>query len=193
MDIRVEYSGAACVFLALLCLLLPLDWLLAALTAAAFHELCHVMAIFLAGGSVHSLQIGPEGALMEASAMEPWRELACVLAGPLGSFSLLLLSEFVPKIGLCGFVQGSFNLIPLYPLDGGRALSCAMEALFLPDTAQRICSAVKWAVVILASAAGFWGTFVVKMGIMPLLLAVFFLSRALPGKIPCKAGKLGVQ
>lgn len=193
MDIRVEYSGTACVFLALLCLVLPLDWLLAALTAAVFHELCHVIAVIFTGGNIYSLRIDTNGAVMEASMMEPWQELVCILAGPAGSLSLLALSKYIPKTALCGLVQGLFNLIPVSPLDGGRALKCMTGMLFSSKTANRICNGVKWAVLFLIAAAGICGTFAMKLGIMPALTAVFFLSRAMTGKIPCKEGKVGVQ
>ena len=193
MDIQVEYSGAACIFLALLCLVLPLNWLFAALAAAVFHELCHFVAVVLTGGKIYSLRMGAGGAVMDASPMEPWRELLCILAGPTGSLFLQMFVQWLPKLAVCGLVQGLFNLVPVYPLDGGRALACVTGMLFLPDTAERICTGIQWLVAILALGIGFWGTFTEKMGILPLLTAVFFLSRAMAGKIPCKEGKLGVQ
>ena len=46
--VRVDVS--ACLMGAFLLLTLPLNWLLSALAAAAFHELCHGAAILLLGG-----------------------------------------------------------------------------------------------------------------------------------------------
>lgn len=61
--------------------------------------------------------------------MSPGRELLCVLAGPAVSFSLLALARFFPRIAICGLVQGIYNLLPIYPLDGGKALRCMVSLL----------------------------------------------------------------
>lgn len=193
MDIRVEYSGAACILLALLCLVLPLDWLLSAAIAAVFHEICHILAVMVMGSKVYTLSIGTGGAVMEASPMESWKDLVCVLAGPAGSLSMLVLSAYIPKTALCGLVQGLFNLIPVYPLDGGRALACLTEMLFAPEMSAKICDYVRRTVLFLVVATGIYSTFAAKLGLLPILAAVFFLSRVMDGKISCKQGKLGVQ
>lgn len=193
MRIELEYSGADCIFLALLCLVLPLDWLLAAVTAAAFHEFCHLAAVVLTGGELYSLHLHQWGAVMEASVMDQRRELLCILAGPAGSLFLLVFAEFAPKIALCGLVQGLFNLMPVYPLDGGRAMSCVTGMLFSPRTADKICTIVSFASLGAVCLAGIYGTFVIRLGIMPVLAAGLWLMRAVRGKIPCKESKLGVQ
>ncbi len=107
---------------ALLLLVLPLKWLLAAAAAAAFHELCHGAAVYALGGQVRDLTIGPFGAVMAVEGISGYREALCALAGPLGSLFLLIGIRYFPMLGLCGLVQGCFNLLPVYPLDGGRIL-----------------------------------------------------------------------
>ena len=61
--VRVDVS--ACLMGAFLLLTLPLNWLLSALAAAAFHELCHGEAILLLGGRIWGVRIGVGGAVME--------------------------------------------------------------------------------------------------------------------------------
>ena len=105
-------------------LLIPAPWLLGAVAAACVHEMGHILAVLLLGGSVHRIVIGPFGAKIHAAGIDGYREAFCALAGPLGSFLCLLVIRRFPVLGLCALVQGSFNLLPIYPLDGGRALSC---------------------------------------------------------------------
>ena len=68
--------------------------------------------------------------MLETGSMTIREELLCALAGPAGSLSLLLVSEWIPRIALCGMVQGLFNLIPAGNLDGGRVLRCLIALLF---------------------------------------------------------------
>lgn len=115
------------IFAALLILTLPLNWLAASLAAAAVHELCHILSILALGGRIYSFRIYIGGACIDARTPTFGREIFGILAGPLGSLSLLILLRIWPEIALCGMVQGIFNLLPVYPLDGGRILRCVWK------------------------------------------------------------------
>jgi len=112
---------------ALWILLIPARWLLGSAAAACVHEAGHILAVLLLGGNVQRIVIGPFGAKIHAEGVEGVREALCALAGPVGSFLCLLLIRTFPVFGLCALVQGCFNLLPVYPLDGGRALSCLLK------------------------------------------------------------------
>lgn len=193
MEMQVKFSGGACIFAALLCLVLPLDWVAAAVLAASIHELCHILAVYAAGGAIQCLTIDITGARMDAAPMLPWKELLCILAGPAGSLGLVFVSSALPKAGICGVFQGLFNLLPLEPLDGGRALSCGSEMLFSPAVAHRICLTAKWITLVMILLAGLWGYFVMNLGYLPLIGSLLLISRSSGGKFPCNAAKLAVQ
>jgi len=127
--VRVDVS--ACLMGAFLLLTLPLNWLLSALAAAAFHELCHGAAILLLGGRIWGVRIGAGGAVMETEPLSSGKELVCALAGPAGSLLLVLTFRIFPRVAVCALVQGAFNLLPVFPLDGGRALRAGL-CLVLP-------------------------------------------------------------
>lgn len=124
--IPICMDGSLCILLALMLLLLPFKWVLAAILAAAVHELCHALAIIALGGRIYSLHLGFGGIRMETDPLQPGREAAAALAGPLGSAALLLLARWLPRTAVCGGVHCVYNLLPLFPLDGGRALRSFM-------------------------------------------------------------------
>lgn len=131
IKLPVYLEGSLCLLLALMLLLLPLKWVLAVILAATVHELCHIAAIIALGGRIYSLHLGFGGIRMETDPLPPGREAAAALAGPLGSAALLLLARWLPRTAVCGGVHCVYNLLPLFPLDGGRALHSIMR-LCLP-------------------------------------------------------------
>lgn len=118
----VSVDGRLCIWLALLLLLFPLPWVLACIGAALIHELCHAVAILLQNGRIYSLRITPAGVRMEATPLQPSGAVLSALAGPLGSAFMTILAPIFPRIAFCGAVHCLFNLLPLFPLDGGRVL-----------------------------------------------------------------------
>ena len=169
------------IVLALAVLVLPLQWLFAILLAAFFHELCHYAAVKACGGQVLRLEIGWSGAQMEVAGLSTGKELLCSLAGPAGGLALLMVIRWIPRTAICAGFQSLFNLIPVYPLDGGRALRCGLELIFPLDTVDRVCLWVRKLCLIFMVGLGLYGTVFLHLGLMPLLLAV-----VLCGKIACK-------
>lgn len=174
-------EGWTLVFGALLVMTLPLGYLAAAILAAAWHEACHALAVLALGGKVLSLRIGLGGARMETSPMEPLPGAICALAGPTGSFLLLWLAPRFPQIAAWGLLQGCFNLLPIYPLDGGQALQ-----RIAPQLAPWVEGGTLLALGLLAVYGALWrGT-----GLFPLaVLAGLAAGR----KKPCKSGRFRVQ
>ena len=120
--IKFDSDGFAYFVGALALLILPLQWVWAVFIAAVCHELGHIVAVCILKGRIRSIRIGIGGAVITASSMEPWKVLASTLAGPAVS---LILSGFMgrfPRVAFAGLMQGMYNLLPLYPLDGGRAV-----------------------------------------------------------------------
>ena len=178
----IKVTAGFCILWAFLLLVLPLHLLLAAMGAALFHELCHGLAIYATGGKITRLTVGAGGMVMETTPMPPGREALCALAGPVGSFLLACLSLWMPLAAICALVQGCFNILPLYPLDGGRALRCLLEWL-MPVQAERIRKLVEILTLVLLFVLA------IRVGSGAILAWGMLVMR----KIPCKDGTFGVQ
>ncbi len=121
--------------------------------SAAFHELGHILAIYLCGFEIRRFDILPMGALLVCPEGIPYnKETVIALSGPLtslfaGGISLILGILFKNHLWLfsavVNMVLGLFNLMPFKKLDGGKALFCGLMSR--PDSkqkkAERICSA----------------------------------------------------
>ena len=131
-SVAVETAGGFWLVLALMLLLFPLTVTAGVLLAALVHELGHILAIRLTGGRVRGLWLHAGGARIETAPMEPGQAILCALAGPGAGALTMLARTWFPELAVAGLVQTVFNLIPVYPLDGGqvaRNICCKMRDL----------------------------------------------------------------
>lgn len=186
-------SSGCCVMLAWMILVLPIPWIMPAVAAAFIHELCHYFAILHCTGERSGVGLYSFAARMKLPQMGRGRELICALAGPAGGLCLWLLSPWFPRLALCGLVQSLYNLLPVYPLDGGRALRCLLEMLVSPAYVDFICAFFQWFTIGALLLLCAYGAFALHLGFLPLLAVIILAFRTLKIKIPCKATQLPVQ
>ncbi len=123
---RFSASPGALFAGALLLYLGPSPLQAACLSAAALHELGHLLACRALGICVQSLRLSALGAVLEAEARcsSGWDEVLVALAGPLVNLCTLPLALRSGAHLLAGVsaLLGVFNLLPVTPLDGSRIL-----------------------------------------------------------------------
>ena len=136
--IKILITPQAYICFAIMVLLIPFQWVVAWILAAVCHEVFHCVALFLCGGTVQSIQIGATGTKIQTCALKGIKAVCCALFGPIGSLLLLLLSQQFPRLAVCALTQATFNLLPVYPLDGGRALLGCLEILFSEEWADKL-------------------------------------------------------
>ena len=133
--------------------------LLAALPALIVHELGHVLAIRLFGAYPTALRASISGFSLDFSGDISRRgEVLVALSGPFFGFCFAFLcarlapvfqSEYLFTCAGLGLVLNCFNLLPVLPLDGGRAVSAAF-AFFWGERASRTVTMVLSCAVSLA-------------------------------------------
>lgn len=163
--------GVVATLLALWLLVLPLRWILGAFAAAMVHECCHVAAVLLLGGRITGFKPGCNGAMITADGLSAPKQLICTLAGPLGALSLLLLSPWIPVIATCALLQSIYNLLPVWPLDGGRAWRSILLMTVAPNRAKKIWRWTERATIAALLTAAVYAGIWLKMGILPFLVA----------------------
>lgn len=121
------------------------------LTAAAVHEGAHLLVFRCFGVRPATFSLSPFGAVLEVDSrrLSYGAELAAVLAGPCANLvcgAVLCRAAAGGNTALFAaagahLVLGTFNLLPLRPLDGGRALQLAASCALGPAAGERLASA----------------------------------------------------
>ena len=98
--------------------------------AAALHEAGHLAMLLWLRQPVHSLCLGLQGAVLRTGPLRYRDELLAAAAGPAMNLALLLaFSRTLPRFALVNFCLLAYNLLPFYPLDGGRLLRAVLRTL----------------------------------------------------------------
>lgn len=128
------------------------------------HELAHAAAGRLCGIRTTEIALGALGGLarLENPPEGTRDDLVMTAAGPLSNVLLALLAVFLTtpfeggaailrEFALVNVALALFNLLPIYPLDGGRMMHAAFRALLSREAAPRFTAAVSQGL----SAVGF--------------------------------------
>ena len=170
MRSRVAVSPDFCFVLAVGILVLPFPCVLGWFLAATFHEICHLLALKVLGVQVYGVVITSSGAQMDTEPMTPIREAICAAAGPLGALMLIMSAKWFPELSVCCFIQSVYNLLPIYPLDGGRVLRGILTPFISAQACEQVLKTMR--ILTLCCFAIALGYLFLKLGISLLMLPV---------------------
>jgi Zn-dependent protease len=165
--------------------LLSVGWLLAVFGCVVLHELGHSFVAIDRGAEVDEILLFPLGGVsrLRHSPDAPRDEFAIAAAGPLTSFGLaavaalacvaagralipvdLVAGPWLARLAWLNLLLGAFNLLPAFPLDGGRLLRALLErrvdVLTATRIATRIGHALAGALIVVGLVVDVWLTFI---------------------------------
>lgn len=135
-----------------------LGWLVVIFACVVVHELAHSLVARRRGGVVHEIVLLPIGGVskLERLPESPADELAIAIAGPVASLAIAVVAfagsiamgvailpinlfdgAILPRIAWFNLLVGGFNLLPAFPLDGGRVFRALLERRADLETATR--------------------------------------------------------
>lgn len=164
----------ACLFqVALMMLIFPLRWVIGLFLAIAVHECGHFLALKLMKVPVMGISAAVFGMKINTATMSLSQEIIAALAGPLGGAVLLFAGRVFPEAAVCAWFQTVFNLIPVYPLDGGRVLSAVLRTIFGEIRGRSFASAIG---VIICTIAALLSVYAVRylglLAFVPLFILI---------------------
>ncbi len=169
-------------------------FMICALTAL-LHECGHIFCAGRLGFECTKISLMPYGAaaVCNIEGISPWDEIKLALAGPAVNFFLCVavagLWWFVPQtyaytdlIFYANAAMLVLNLLPAYPLDGGRVAKCVLCLFLKPQTAEITIRIVNLAVVAALIAL----YFTVARNFTLITAAAFLLCSALTKSPPAQ-------
>ncbi len=175
---RIDIRTSFLIFLAAYYFVNPAHTFWPFCIAAALHEGGHILALRLQGTEIHSICLKSSGTVMEVGEMPYRKELLVSLAGPLVNGLLFFATlKNDPTFALVNLGLFCHNMLPLYPLDGGRILRAFLQ-LSLPEAvATAIEQGIGIACLLMLTGTAVYLTCVLHVGLWPVLLCAFLLLR----------------
>ncbi len=174
--IRVTLGFAAVVCLLGWCDLGLCGWFLLTLL---LHELGHLAVLACFHRAIRGITLGAGGAKIETEGLSYRQEVLSAAAGPAANLlSAGLTLRILPVFALVSLALAAVNLLPLYPMDGGRILRASLLSRLPPERAGRILRLCVFLTCTTLMVGACWLTAICQAGLWPIFAALVLLCRA---------------
>lgn len=168
---RLEVTPGFAAALCLLGLTAQRDIVPAFLAAMAAHEAGHLIALRALGGRICTVRLGFFDARIVSSLLGYRQEMLAALAGPfVSALCGVLFQKRLPSFAAISLLLGAFNLLPVWPLDGGRALRAGLGLHMSLNRAEAVSRAVGRAVGAVGLACALFCTGRYGLGMLPVFI-----------------------
>jgi Zn-dependent protease/CBS domain-containing protein len=157
------------------------------------HEFGHVLVARAFGIATPDITLYPFGGVARLNSLpqEPMQEFLVAIAGPTVNLAILAVllalgatlaseallqseTDFASRLALTNLVLAIFNLLPAFPMDGGRVLRAALSARLGFERATRLAAVVgHWLAVLLAVVGIFFNPMLIVIAVF-----IFFAATA---------------
>jgi len=171
-----------------------------------FLEFGHALTARQFGIRTKSIMLLPIGGIASIEKMpeDPRHEIIIALAGPAVSFAIALLlwillkmgnglvpledlsvtgGSFLQRLMIVNILLAAFNLLPAFPMDGGRVFRALLSLRMEPVKATRIAAVVAQAFALLMAVLGF------RYNLFLVFIAVFIWIGAVADRLPGSAAR----
>lgn len=176
--LQIDISPAFVAFLCAYYYFDPADSFFPFLFSVTAHEAGHLIALMAMHIPIERFSLNACGAVLKTPLLTYRQELIAAVSGPAVNLLLfVLLIQKLPMFSLVNFCLLCYNLLPFYPLDGGRILRAGLHTLLRPSAAR----IVEQCIVIFGVTAltGFcvYLTCVWHAGLWPVMLCAIILIK----------------
>lgn len=162
-------------------------WLFVIFGCVLLHELAHCFVGRPRGAVVHEIELFPLGGVskLEHLPEDPRDEFAMAIAGPLASVAIAVVAaavavtlgrslwpidltsgSFIARLAWLNLLLAAFNLLPAFPLDGGRVFRAMLEHWLNLERATRVAARVgRFLAVGFVVVGLFWNPWLMIIGV----------------------------
>lgn len=173
VDITLSFAASLCIFGwvdRMLCLYF--------LIALAFHEMGHLLIMKLVDIPVYRIRLSGAGAVIQGGFMGYRQEIVCAVMGPVGSVLLAIAcARRLPELSVLSAALAAVNLLPVYPLDGGRIFRGILLLYLEDDRVEKILNRTTAVVCCLLMICACWTAIELQSGIWPIFMVLVILWR----------------
>ena len=188
--ISVSAQPGYLLFIAISIMLLPLKVIFAWMVASFVHELGHILCIVLMKKDIYSIRLSASGAIIQTDRLANWQEWIAALSGPLAGILLLPLTKYMPMTAMFALFQSVYNLMPIYPMDGGRVVLGLFRFFCGYDNGIKRYGAFMCIFCAIVLLMTIYISLRFSLGVVPLLILLFFFIKV---KFSCKESTQEVE